>query len=42
MINALGLVVKDDYLSIYARENTMSAEKLEEVRKIVNEKVPDY
>ena len=42
MLNAVGVVVKADFLMIYGREQSLSAEKLDEVRKIVNEKVPDY
>merc|ERR1712231_13723 len=40
MLNAIGLVVKADVVLIYGREQNMSAEKLEEAKQVVREKVP--
>merc|ERR1719329_590557 len=42
MINALGLVVKADFVFISGREQNMSEEKLEEARQIVRDMVPEY
>ena len=42
MLNAIGIVVKADFVLIYGRENSMSDEKLAEVKSILNDKVPEY
>ena len=34
--------MKADFVMIYGREKKMSAEKLDEVRKIIREKIPEY
>ena len=34
--------MKADFVMIYGREKTMSNEKLEEVRNIIREKIPEY
>ena len=42
MIDTWGVLVKADFYMIYGRETTMSADKLNEVRDILREKVPEY
>ena len=42
MIKEFGIVFKADVVLIYGREGNMPADKLEEARQIVREKVPDY
>ena len=42
MIDTWGVLVKADFYMIYGRETTMSDDKLNEVRDILREKVPEY
>ena len=42
MVDQWGILVKADFFMIYGRETTMSDDKLNEVRDILKEKVPEY